>query len=692
MKRLRSALSPRRKQPPPATQAMDTFQIPRTAFIWLLVSVIVVILPHVMHLPLWLIAICGLCIAGRVLIWQGRLSQPGNRLKRFMVLLMAVFIVVQFGRNVFSTDATVGVLLVGITLKLLEMHRRRDVLTVLYLCYFTLVAEFIYSQAIPVAMYSVLAAAVITSALISLNQNEDSQRPWRTFKLAATLLAQSVPLMAAFFLLFPRISPLWSVPLQSKSGVTGLSESMAPGDIGQLARSAELAFRVQFTGTAPNYSELYWRALTLDGFNGRQWRHDFPQDLPQSLGPNPTEVRPWFKDIEYKGREVQYNVILEPTYQNWVYTLAMPQLRDDRMLLGSDFQVGTNRRITQRYNYDASSWLDYRADAGKEGLGQVRARRFPGDSNIRSKEFARELRKTVQSDEDFIQAVLNHFRQQKFFYTLSPRTLGNNPVDEFLFDTREGFCEHYASSFTFLMRAAGIPARVVTGYMGGEYNPYDSTLTVRQYDAHAWSEVWISGKGWLRVDPTAAVAPERVTQGSNFALKQEKEFMNDAGFSLMRFRDSLLLNDLRLQLEMMDYRWNRFVLNYNQEQQFQLFSRIFGNVTRVTIVLIVFGIMACITLFVVLVIFRKSTQPKLLPATRTYFDFCDYMTGLGFPRRRGEPPLKYLERMSEQHPQWRPEVEAITKEFVHLAYKTKEPDPLILRNFRRHVRRIRLFS
>jgi transglutaminase-like putative cysteine protease len=691
MNRLRSALSLRRK-PKPATQAVDSFQIPRTAFVWLLMSVTAVILPHALRLPLWLIAICALCIAGRVLIWQGRMSQPGKRLKMVMVLLMAVFIVVQFGRNVVSTDATVGVLLVGITLKLLEMYRRRDILAVLYLCYFTLVAEFIYSQSIPVALYSVLVAAVITSALISLNQNEDSQRPWRTFKLAATMLAQSVPLMAAFFLLFPRISPLWSVPLQSRNGVTGLSESMAPGDIGQLARSAELAFRVKFTGEAPNYSELYWRALTLDEFNGRQWIHGYPLDMQQFLGPNATEVRAWFKDIQYLGHEAQYNVILEPTYRNWIYTLAMPQLRDDRMLMGRDYQVGTIRPITQRYNYDASSWLDYRADASDEGLSQRRARRVPGDSNARSKQFAADLRKTVQSDEDYIQAVLNNFRKEKFFYTLSPRTLGDNPVDEFLFDTREGFCEHYASSFTFLMRAAGIPARVVTGYMGGEYNPYDATLTVRQYDAHAWSEVWIRGKGWLRVDPTAAVAPQRVTQGSNFALKQEKEFMNDEGFSLMRFRDSQLLNDLRLQLEMMDYKWNRFVLNYNQEQQFQLFNKIFGTVTRLKIVLSMFGFMACITLFVVLVIFRKSAQAKLPPATRHYLDFCEYMAGLGFPRQRGEPPLKYLERMSEQHPQWRSEVEAITKEFVHLAYKTKEPDPLILRNFRRHVRRIRLFG
>lgn len=670
----------------------ENFQIPRIAFAWLLVSVVAVIIVHVSRLPIWLTAMCALCVLGRVLIWQGRMSHPGNRIKLAVVVLMVVLIIIQFGRNVLSTDATVGVLLIGITLKLLEMHRKRDVLLVIYLCYFTLVAEFIYSQSIPIAFYTVVTVVIITSALISLNQSPQAQRPWRTAKLAAIILAQSVPLMAACFLLFPRISPLWSMPLQSKNGVTGLSDSMSPGDIGELARSAEVAFRVKFSGEAPDYSELYWRALTLDDFNGHQWRRGLTLDMPQFLGSNPADTRPWFRDMEYKGRAVQYNVILEPTYENWIYTLALPQIHDERMLMGRDLQVNSIRRITQRYTYDARSTLDYRADADDEGLSQRRARRLPSDSNQRSFEFSTQLRKTVPSDEAYVQAVLNHYRTEKFYYTLSPRKLGNNPVDEFLFDTREGFCEHYASSFTFLMRAAGIPARVVTGYMGGEFNPYDSTLTVRQYDAHAWSEVWIAGKGWLRVDPTAAVAPQRISQGSNIALKQEKEFMNNEIFSLMRYRDSRLLNDLRLQLEMMDYAWNRFVLNYNQDMQFQLFNSLFGAVTRLKIVLSVLGFMLVVTLFVVLVIFRKSAQSKLPPATRYYLDFCDYLARLGFPRRIGESPLQYLERMSRQHPQWRPELEPITRDFIHLAYKTNKPDPFLLQSFQRRVRRVRLLS
>ncbi|MES2606101.1 MAG: DUF3488 and transglutaminase-like domain-containing protein [Pseudomonadota bacterium] len=477
------------------------------------------------------------------------------------------------------------------------------------------------------------------------------------------------------------------------TGTTGLSENMSPGDIGDLARSAEVAFRVKFNGDAPDYSELYWRALTLDEFNGREWRRGFQVAEPQNLGPNPNRTGDWFTAIEFKGRPVDYNVILEPTYRTWIYTLQMPQIRDDRMTMRRDYQVDSRRPVTQRYTYDVRSYLDYSVDTESEGPGgRSRLRFIPQQGNARARQFAVDLRASVNSDEEFMNAVLANFREQDFFYTLSPPQLGENTVDEFLFDTRQGFCEHYASSFTFLMRAAGIPARVVTGYMGGEFNPYDSTLTVRQYDAHAWSEIWIKGKGWLRVDPTAAVAPERIQQGSNSTLQQEEEFMEDEVFTLIRFRDSLFLNDLRLRLELIDYAWNRFVLNYDQDMQFQLFNSLFGSVTRWKIILSILGFMAVVMAFVALTVFRKSARPQLLPATRHYLSFCDYMASLGFARHKGESPLLYLERIGSQQPQWYGELERITHEFIKLAYSGEQPDRQRLKRFQRQVRRVRLLS
>lgn len=683
----------KRAAPPQRRPATDGYTIPRLAFYWLLAAVVSVLLPHVLRMPLWLTSLCALCILGRVLIYQGRMSLPGNKLKLGLVVVMVVLILAQFGRNVFSTDATVGVLLVGITLKLLEMQQRRDVLMVIYLCYFTVVAEFIYSQSIPIAFYMTFAVIIITSALMALNQTQGQQKPWRTFTLSAAILAQSVPLMTVFFLLFPRISPLWSVPLQTSNGTTGLSENMEPGAIGDLTRSAELAFRVQFKGEAPDYSELYWRALTLDEFNGRQWRRGFiGRESMQNLAPGAREVTDWYRQIRYLDRPIDYNIILEPTYENWIYTLQMPQVQDDRFIMRRDYQVDAKRRINQRYTYDVRSWLSFDADSGVEGREQRRSRVLPSTGNERAREFASELRAQSASDLAYAQAVLDYFNQQQFFYTLNPPTLGENPVDEFLFDTRQGFCEHFSSAFTYLMRAAGIPARVVTGYMGGEFNPYDGTLVVRQYDAHAWSEIWLPGEGWRRVDPTAAVAPERVNQGSNSVLQAEEEFLGDEVFTLVRFRDSLFLNSLRYRLEMIDYAWNRFVLNYNQDTQSQLFARLFGSLSQWKVVLVVVAVVMALVAFVGWVVFRRSARAVLPPLTRHYLHYCDYLASRGFARQPGETATHYLERVAAHNPQWRSEMEAITHDYQRLAYAQPTPDPQQLRRFRQRVRQFRLLN
>jgi transglutaminase-like putative cysteine protease len=410
------------------------------------------------------------------------------------------------------------------------------------------------------------------------------------------------------------------------------------------------------------------------------------------LGPNPELQHQWFQEIEYLGSPVEYNVIMEPTFQNWIFTLQVPRFADDRMFMRRDYQVSTQRRVTQRFTYNGRSWLDHRVGLGSQQAPLGASLLIPGNSNPRARDFADRLRATVPSDEAYIAAVLEHFRNEPFFYTLSPPVLSENPVDEFLFDTREGFCEHYASSFTYLMRAAGIPARVVTGYQGGEFNPYDGTLTVRQYDAHAWSEVWLPERGWQRVDPTAAVAPERISQGSDVALQQEENFMEDELFTLMRFRNSLLLNDLRFRLEMIDYAWNRFVLNYDQETQFQLFTRIFGTVTRLKIVAAIVVFMGLVMLFIAFTIFRRPVTNPRAPALVQYLRFCDYLGKLGYARRPGETPLHYLERVGAANPQWRGEIEAVTRAFVALAYENGEAQADRLTQLQNSVRRFRVLN
>ncbi len=669
----------------------ETYQITRFAFFWLLMALVSVILPHVSRMPVWLTGICAMCMLGRFLIFQGRISYPSNKLKFGIVALMAVLLLAQYGRDIFSTDATVAVLLVGITLKLLEMQHKRDVLLVLYLGYFTIVAEFIYTQSIPIAFYMSLSVVLISSALMALHQNPRHQSPLRTIKLTAVILAQSVPMMLVFFILFPRISPLWSVPIQTNTSSTGLSESMSPGDISNLTRSAEVAFRVKFNGAPPEYSELYWRALTLDEFDGREWRHGFVEEA-QFLSLNTSEQRDWFRNIEYLGEPVTYNVIMEPTNQNWIFTLRMPRIFDDRMLMSRDYQLGSRRRINQRFSYDATSYLENRADIDNEGRQQRRSLVLPAQGNPQAHKFALDLRAQLPSDTDYINAVLEHFREEEFFYTLSPATLGNNSIDDFLFKTREGFCEHYASSFTFLMRAVNIPARVVTGYQGGEFNPFDETLTVRQYDAHAWAEVWLPAQGWVRVDPTAAVAPERISQGSEFTLQEESSFMDDEVFSLLRFRDSLLFNNLRFRIEMIDYAWNRFVLNYDQDMQFSLLTSLLGTITKIKVLLFLIVLMALFIIFIAISVFKKSTTEPRKPVLKHYLRFCSYLGKLGFARIPGETPRQYQERVSHSNPKLASEMQGITQTFVELAFASESVDPEKLKRLRMLISKFRMMN
>ncbi|MBN4053296.1 DUF3488 domain-containing transglutaminase family protein [Haliea sp. AH-315-K21] len=646
----------------------SSYLVPRTSLAWILCSLVAVILPHVVRMPIWLVLVCALCIIGRVLIFQGRMSYPGPIVKTILVVLILWLMVAQYGRDVFATESTVAILIVAISLKLLEMHKKSDVIMVIYLCYFTVIAEFIWSQSIPIAVYILFCILLISAALMSLSQTEEYQNPFRTLKLSALILLQSIPLMLALFILFPRIAPLWSVPLQSSTARTGLSDSMSPGDIGNLIGSDELAFRVKFNGENPRPAELYWRAITLDSFNGREWSRGFNIE-PQFLGAGARDDRAWFQDIEFQGDILDYNIIMEPTDNNWVYSLKIPQVLDERMIMRRDFQVDSIRNISQRFSYDMRSYMNNRLDASLNQRELRQWRRIPSGSNEQSFEFAVNLREESGSDQAYIQNVLAYFRSENFFYTLQPALLGANPVDEFLFNTREGFCEHYASSFTFLMRAVGIPARVVTGYQGGEYNPYDDTLAVRQYDAHAWSEVWLQDQGWVRVDPTAAVAPDRIERGSQFVFQLEDVFLQDAGLSLLRFRNSLFLNDLRYRLEMIDYSWNRFVLNYDQGMQFAFFSSLFKEVTREKIIVTALGFIFFSIAIMVFFVLRKPSRKELHPATDLYLGYCDGLAKQGFVRARGETPFAYFDRLRNLKPAWSKQMCDITDKYIELVYK-----------------------
>ena len=368
----------------------------------------------------------------------------------------------------------------------------------------------------------------------------------------ARLIAYSAPLMIAMWIFFPRIStPFWAVPIDTSSATSGLSDRMSPGDVSSLSLSNAVAFRVSFEGEVPPPYKRYWRGLVLHRFNGRTWSGNDP-----AMGSRPRD------DVEYLGDPISYQVTMEPTRQHWVFALDVPYDTDlDRTFMARQQQLARIQPIDQRISYKAVSHTDFRLN---NELGRT-ARQYylglPENSNPRTLDLARNMRETAGSAEVFINQVLNKFNTEEFFYTLEPPPLGNNPVDRFLFDTQRGFCEHYASAFAVMMRAAGIPSRIVLGYQGGEMNPMGEYMIVRQADAHAWTEVWLPERGWYRVDPTAAVAPERIEEGRYGAM------LDGVGAAWGLTAPSEWLYQVTMTWDALNTKWNEWILAYGPDNQ-----------------------------------------------------------------------------------------------------------------------------
>src|SRR5690606_11173818 len=348
-----------------------------------------------------------------------------------------------------------------------------------------------------------------SSALVAVNQSANQQGQ-RSFRLAAAILLQAVPLMLLLFMVTPRLGPLWAVPLNSSTAKTGLSDSMSPGDISELMQSDAPAFRVTFTGANPQPHQLYWRGLVFSHFDGRRWAQNHMQSILSNIAWDKERRERQLNRVQFLGQRYQYEIIMEPSYQPWLLALNAPREWDDGIGIGPDNWLQHRRPVSQRLQYRVESYLDYRLQS--EGLTDMQwrfERGLPPDSNPVTRATAQAWMAEEGSAERVIRRLLNYFNQD-FTYTLKPPTLGQHSVDDFLWQSRQGFCQHFASSFAVFMRAAVVPARVVVGYQGGSYNPRDNYWLVRQRDAHAWAEVWLEGRGWVRVDPTAAVAPERI--------------------------------------------------------------------------------------------------------------------------------------------------------------------------------------
>lgn len=668
---------------------LAAFQVSRRALPWLLAAVVASVLPHVAHLPYWLVAVVAACVGWRIAVHRGRVSYPSRRLQGLFAVLLLGGVALQY-RTLAGHEAGTAALVAMFSLKLLEMYKERDAYVVILIGYFVAAMAFLFFFSVWMAFYVAGVAILFTAALVAINGTLDMPRREPLIK-ATVLVLQSVPIALLLFVVMPRIGPLWSIGLKPGESATGISDVMDYGDVGQLARSDELAFRVEFEDimAMPPTSRLYWRGLTLSVFDGRRWLQDpgierYPS-LTHYYG---TRVPDWRERLQAAvasrpdALRVRYAVVIEPTQRPWLFALAVPDAGQQRQVgLVHDQRLRLRTPVKTVTRYDVTSVLGVPRDLELSPWLREESVALPEAAGPRARAWALQQRAESADDADFIRRVLRHFGEEPFAYTLSPPPVPGDVIDGFLFSTRSGFCEHYASSFVFLLRAAGIPARVVAGYQGGEVNPLNGALQVRQYDAHAWAEAWLPGRGWVEFDPTAAVAPARIERGAREAIGDEPAFMADAALRDW-WRPGSALEQMRDALDYLNHSWNMWVLGYDEASQRGLLKRWLGSYSPQRIGMLLLGIGVLVAGLLTLWMFRESLFSREEPVAREYRRFCAGWALRGHVRQPGEGPLDYASRLQRAEPSRASQVQRFMALYVALAYGGRTPDTARLRELR----------
>lgn len=645
----------------------------------LLGSALLVLAPHAAHLPLWVSLLCAATLA-----WRGAITLRGKRMPSAMLLLpiaVAAMAGIQFSyKTLLGRDAGVAMLVLLVAFKMLEMHARRDLYVVIFLCFFLVLTNFFYAQGIGTALLMVAAVLALLTTQLSFQFTGKVPPLGARLAMGARMLLFAAPIAVLLFFVFPRLGgPLWSMPGGGGNGNgsarSGLSERMAPGQMSNLAMSDEPAFRVRFEGPVPPKAQLYWRGLVLDAFDGSAWTRG--GSIPTRSGTS----------LRVRGEAQRYEVTLEPSDTRWLFALEMaghmPEVAGYQTQVSHQMELSLERPLAARVRYSMISYPDYALD-GRNALDDPNQwLLLPYGYNPRALAAGIALRKEAEPARR-IEQVLRRFREQPYSYTLEPPLLGRHSVDEFLYGTRAGFCEHYSGAFVFLMRAAGIPARVVTGYQGGEFNPIDGYVTVRQSDAHAWAEVWLRGRGWVRVDPTAAVAPERVRRNLAAAVERPAPFGIDALRGLSMFGGDSLLGRLRNALGAVDNGWNQWVLNYTPERQRGLLQSVGESLAGWRVAgLIMLG--AGVLLLGRILYLRREHDP----VEAVYSSLCKRLAHLGLARAADEGPTAYAARIAASQQLAPPSLDAAA-EFLrrYSAWRYAPPQPALARQLAATLKRL----
>lgn len=649
---------------------------PTGAWLWLLTPLFLAALPHFARTPLWLGPVCiALWLLQLASVHRQRLVPP--KFVRLLLTVLCIAGVYSSYGYLLGPEPGTALLLLLLGLKPLESKGYRDQLVIVLLTYLVVLLHFLVSQSLPAAGYMALVVLLNTAALLGLAHAHSQGMPRFRLGRAGLLLAQALPVMLILFVLFPRLpGSLWGVFQKPEAALTGLSETMSPGDVSRLLQSSEVAFRVAFASQPPPVSRMYWRALVLWDTDGRTWRAgqwDDGRGNGQSNGwdngpDSGLDVEQGDWTVTSADEPISYTVTLEAHGQDWLPVLEMPVEVPDNVVFSPDMRIRLTAALRQRQQFVMASALDYQYGL----LGPSKQRRaitLPDAGNPRARSKAGTWREELPDDQAIVDAALEMFRGDFFVYTLSPPLLGENAVDDFLFTTRSGYCEHYASAFTFLMRAAGIPARVVLGYQGGDWNPLGDYFVVRQYHAHAWSEVWLDKQGWVRVDPTHVLAPERIEMGAGALVPDigVPRMLSDReiGWAITVWRNLTMGWDAANAL------WNQWVLDFGFERQKQFFQR-FGleGTTRLERLGYLFLglVLCCITGALIYAALLLRARPRPDAADRAYALFCKKMARLGIVRRSNEGPLNFAMRASRQRPDLAEAIMAVSHAYMQRRY------------------------
>lgn len=635
----------------------------RQAFYWLYLTALCALAPMAFELPPWLLLVFVLGLGGRYLCDHRGWRHPGRAVRVLLLVLVVAAVYRHYG-TVLGRSAGVALLIGLLGLKFLEIRTLRDYLLTLFLFYLVLLGAHLHEQALWLGAWTLLTVTVSLVAMIHAIQPQGLSASAK-FRHAGALVVKALPLMLIAYLLFPRIQgTLWGLPADAGAALTGLSEIMRPGSINSLSESTAPVFRATFDGPMPPLRDLYWRTLVLTETDGQNWFRTASAE---------TEV----ETFEPLGEAVRYSVTLEPSSKPWMPALDLPAEVPDNARGRAGYTLEFRVPTRERQVYALSSYPRHRTSV----LGpEERAAnlRLPAETSARVRALAEQFRREQPTAVATVQAVLAHFRRENFFYTLKPPLLGDDPVDEFLFVTRRGFCEHYTAAFVTLMRAAGVPARIVNGYLGGEINAAGNYLIVRQADAHAWAEVWVTGNGWTRVDPTAAVAPERTELGSDALRRLAARGVAPGSLAPAAVLKAIELSGLdrallytRLYWDLANLSWYRWVTDYNKLRQ----ERFLGGLGLGRIswdkLLVALGAGTLLTLLGYLA-WQWRPHSVRDPALAAYLRFCRKLARAGLVRAPHEGPVDFARRATLARVDLAPAIGDITRLYLKLRYGSGE--------------------